>query len=76
MDRLNRLDFRANDDPEQPTVLTDDLVQKTIVIFTPDTKRMWVKSAGFAQIFAALPGLPLSLFMRIPRDVVCGRLCL
>ena len=67
MDRLNRLDFRANDDPERPAVLTDELVQKTIVIFTPDTKRMWVKSAGFAQIFAALPfGLPLSLFMRIP----------
>ena len=67
LDTFNHLTIVANDLPGRPAEVTDELVQKTIVVEDPITQRRWIKSAAFAEIFAALPaGAPIAWLLRVP----------
>lgn len=67
MDLLNRLTLRANDSADRPASLSEDLIQRTIVVDDPATGRRFTETAAFAQLFCALPALaPVGWLLRLP----------
>ncbi len=67
LDVLGRLTIRANDQPERPADLSDELIARTIVVDDPTRQKRWIKAAAFAEIFLALPALaPLGWLLKLP----------
>lgn len=67
LDLFSRLTIRGNDEPGRPDDLTDELIERTIVVDDPSSGRRWIKTAAFGQIAAALPaGWPIAFLLWLP----------
>lgn len=67
LDRYARLTFVGNGERPLPDGVTDELVERTVVVHDPATGRIYTRSAAVAEILDALPlGWVPAALLRLP----------